>query len=675
LECLPGRGGRLQSAVMTQDRAGTLVDGRYRLVEVVGEGGMAVVWRAQDTVLARTVAIKLLRPQYAADPEFVERFRSEARAAAPLNHPGIVAVYDVGNSDDGPYLVLELVEGQDLKQLLRTESPLAPSRTVDIASAVAHAVHHAHMAGLVHRDIKPQNVLIATDGRVKVADFGIARAVSAVGATAPGIVLGTVHYLAPEQASGGQASPASDVYSLGVVAYEMLTGSVPHDADSSVGVAMKIVNEDAPPADASNPRVPAVLAGIVAKAMARRPEDRYPNAGSFAEALDSFARWSDQSTGALRPVPKQFEPVVVAPAAAGFATPPVPAPRPRAADGPLLDGTGLLLAVVALLAVAGLVPLWATVLTRVEPARVREVFGAAAPTAVPRPTDAPTATPESVSDVVDVPIPDLRQVPRDQAELQLTDRGLRWSIEVQESVTTTAGVVMDSKPRPGGVPVPSGTVVKLFVSGEQFARVPDLLGHGYQAAAETLLALGLEPVRRDQWGGSESPAGTVLMSDPQAGARLPQSSPVFLTVNSGSWLQLGVDFADHVHLSGISLGRRRLAAGEVLSLAARWEATGDVVGSYRTVAALVGPGGVIAREAHVPLGLSTTVWNAGNIVENDGFNLLVPPGTPAGEYQLVLGLETDDEAATPVDVLSATTTRGGMAAAMRILVVAGPTEG
>lgn len=198
--------------------------GRYRLLEVVGEGGMAQVWRAEDTVLDRVVAIKILRSQFAADPEFLQRFQSEARAAAGLNHPGVVALYDVGRDGSRHFLVMEFVPGQDLKTRLRGGPPLAMGEAVSIAGAVARALAHAHQAGLVHRDVKPQNVLITTDGRVKVADFGIARAAASAGQTAPGIVMGTVQYLSPEQASGGAALPASDLYSLGVLLYEMQIG-------------------------------------------------------------------------------------------------------------------------------------------------------------------------------------------------------------------------------------------------------------------------------------------------------------------------------------------------------------------------------------------------------------------------------------------------------------------
>lgn len=315
---------------MTEDTAPPepLLNRRYRLDEVVGQGGMAVVWRAEDMLLGRVVAIKVLRDQFASDPEFLSRFRSEARTAAALNDPGVVSVYDVGEDKGVHFLVMEYVPGQDLKQVIRAEAPLDPGRTVRIATALARAVGQAHAIGMVHRDIKPQNVLVTPDGRMKVADFGIARAVAAAGMTAPGVVMGTVHYLAPEQASGDAATFASDVYSLGVVMYEMLTGRVPFTAESGVGVALKIIHEAPVPVDHVNARVPAVLASIVARAMARDPAERYANATALAEALESFLRWSDQHTAPGRAVDP------AAPAGGMPAGPPWPRRRRRLARAP-----------------------------------------------------------------------------------------------------------------------------------------------------------------------------------------------------------------------------------------------------------------------------------------------------------------------------------------------------
>ena len=214
---------------------GQVLGGRYRLVELLGSGGMATIYRATDTQLGRDVALKLLRPEYLQDPEFSTRFRAEAQAAASLTHPNVVTVYDYGEEASGPYLVMELVDGEDLATILRRSGPLPPRQAARIAAGVARALAAAHARGLVHRDVKPGNVLIGRDGQVKVVDFGIARAIAEAQVTLPGTTLGSVHYFSPEQARGEPATASSDIYSLGIVLYELLTGSRRDPAGPTAG--------------------------------------------------------------------------------------------------------------------------------------------------------------------------------------------------------------------------------------------------------------------------------------------------------------------------------------------------------------------------------------------------------------------------------------------------------
>ncbi|HEY5628292.1 MAG TPA: protein kinase, partial [Candidatus Limnocylindrales bacterium] len=197
---------------------GSILGGRYRLLELLGQGGMATIYRARDSQLERDVAVKLLRPEFGQDPDFLARFRDEARAAASLSHPNIVGVHDFGEDAAGEqFIVMELVDGQDLASILRESGPLAPRQAARVAADVAKALHAAHTRGIVHRDVKPSNILISRDGRVKVADFGIARALDDAQVTLPGVTMGSVHYFAPEQARGEPATAASDVYALGIV--------------------------------------------------------------------------------------------------------------------------------------------------------------------------------------------------------------------------------------------------------------------------------------------------------------------------------------------------------------------------------------------------------------------------------------------------------------------------
>jgi len=217
---------------------GQVLGGRYRLIELLGSGGMATIYRATDTGLGRDVALKLLRPEYLRDPDFSARFRQEAQSAASLSHPNVVTVYDYGEDPSGPYIVMELIDGEDLATILRRSGTLPPRQVARIGAGVARALAAAHARGLVHRDVKPGNVLIGKDGQVKVVDFGIARAISEAQVTLPGTTLGSVHYFSPEQARGEPATAASDIYSLGIVLYEMLVGSRPWEGDSAASVAL-----------------------------------------------------------------------------------------------------------------------------------------------------------------------------------------------------------------------------------------------------------------------------------------------------------------------------------------------------------------------------------------------------------------------------------------------------
>ncbi len=264
---------------------GMTINGRYELGRQLGAGGMARVFLAHDRLLDREVAVKVLFDRYAADPSFVERFRREASAAAGLNHPNIVAVYDRGEADDSYYIVMEYLAGPDLKEVIRRRAPLPPGEAVDYALQILAALGAAHRRDVVHRDVKPQNVMVAEDGHLKVTDFGIARAGAQTEMTEVGSVIGTAQYLSPEQARGDDVTAASDCYAVGIVLYEMLTGRVPFDGDRPMTVAMKQVNEPPVPPRIYEPAVPIELDAVVVKALAKRPGDRYRTAEEFRGAL------------------------------------------------------------------------------------------------------------------------------------------------------------------------------------------------------------------------------------------------------------------------------------------------------------------------------------------------------------------------------------------------------
>jgi serine/threonine protein kinase len=261
---------------------------RYEVGRLLGAGGMAEVFEGRDRLLARRVAIKVLQAQFARDPSFLIRFKREAQAAASLSHPNIVAVYDTGTEDGTHFIVMEYVEGRTVKEVIRAEGPLYPERAAEICADVCNALVAAHARGLIHRDIKPGNVMLTPEGKVKVMDFGIARATTSETITQTAAVVGTAQYISPEQAQGQAVDYRSDLYSLGCCLYEMLTGTVPFTGATPVAIAYRHVREDPTPPRQLNPDVPAPLEAICLKAMAKLPDNRYQTAAEFHDDLERF---------------------------------------------------------------------------------------------------------------------------------------------------------------------------------------------------------------------------------------------------------------------------------------------------------------------------------------------------------------------------------------------------
>jgi len=289
---------------------GEVIAGRYELVESIGKGGMSTVYKAQDRLLERIVAIKVLHEHFTQDEEYVERFRREARSVAQLSHPNIVTVIDRGEDEGRQYIVFEYVEGENLKQLVERIGPMPVRDALLLTLQMARALSFAHQRGLIHRDVKPQNILLNADGQAKMTDFGIARSVDVQGVTVTGTVLGTSEYIAPEQARGQRVDAQTDVYSLGVVLYELLTGGVPFEGDNFVSVALQHVNEPVPSVLEHRPEVPTRLALAVERAMAKSPEHRYDSMDELVGELEAcLAELDPVSEGATmiarRPVAQQ----------------------------------------------------------------------------------------------------------------------------------------------------------------------------------------------------------------------------------------------------------------------------------------------------------------------------------------------------------------------------------
>ncbi len=268
---------------------GALLDGRYLVESKIASGGTSTVYRGLDVRLDRPVAVKVMDSRYAGDEQFLTRFRLEARTVARLKNPGLVAVYDQGQDARNPFLVMELIEGGTLRELLAERGPMPPHAGAAVLRPVLGGLAAAHLAGLVHRDVKPENVLISDDGDVKIADFGLVRAVAAAGITSASVILGTAAYLSPEQVRDGNASPRSDVYSVGILTYEMLTGSTPFTGDSALSIAYQRLDADVPPPSAAIDGVPPQFDELVKRATARDPAGRYADATEMGAELDAIA--------------------------------------------------------------------------------------------------------------------------------------------------------------------------------------------------------------------------------------------------------------------------------------------------------------------------------------------------------------------------------------------------
>ena len=422
----PGDGGKAR-----------LIAGRYRLGPVIGRGGMATIHRATDTRLEREVAVKLLRPEVSRDPDLAQRFRREALAATVLRHPNIVACLDTGTDGDQPFLVMDLVEGEDLAARLRRGGRLAAPQVARIGLDIARGLGVAHLRGIVHRDIKPGNILLAADGRAMVADFGIARLAIDAEASMPGTTLGSVHYFSPEQARGLTTTPASDVYGLGLVLYESLTGRRAWSGDTTDAIALARVGAAAPSPRAVMPDVPAELDAVVVRALAPEPGDRYPNGSSMATALEPVVASLAAGTTSRVEVPVAASAADIVPAApmaqpapgdSGDLAPPL---RPAAILSPAVRGTSrrstgpgiALLALAIVGAVAGAVLVAALPGEGAIALRTDEPPGSAATTGRPTATEGLTTPPDPTPDPTAEPSPttDPTEPPPTEAPLAAAD--------------------------------------------------------------------------------------------------------------------------------------------------------------------------------------------------------------------------------------------------------------
>jgi serine/threonine-protein kinase len=528
--------------------AETVVDGRYRVLSRLGSGGMADVYCAQDLQLGRKVALKILYRRFAEDGEFVERFRREASSAAGLQHQHVVAVYDRGEYDGTYYIAMEYLEGRSLKTIVQQEAPLDPDRAIDLIIQVLRAARFAHRRGIIHRDLKPHNVIVDADGRAKVTDFGIARA-GASDMTQTGSIMGTAQYLSPEQAQGHAVSAASDIYSIGIMLYELLTGRVPFEGESAVTIALKQVNERPAPPSAYNPAVTPELEEAVMRALEKDPAHRYPDADAFIAALQG-AR-DGTATAVLAPVAPAPP---LDPPSEAYVYPEEPlAPREPRDSGRwwlwllavLVAGLGL--AAVLLLpgtqkvgvpTVVGADQANAEAKLRREGFRVDTVQKTAEqpagqvigqdPTGGTKAKKGSTVTLTVSAGPQQVSVPQVVGLTVSSARGRLQKAGLDASEREENSDTVAQGRVISVSPTEGQK-VDKGSSVTLVVSsGKPQVEVPDVVGKSFDEAQSTLQAAGFKVTRVDKE--SDKSAGTVLSQNPKSGGRIDSGSTIALTV-------------------------------------------------------------------------------------------------------------------------------------------------
>jgi eukaryotic-like serine/threonine-protein kinase len=498
----------------------TLFDGRYRIVRKLGSGGMANVYLAEDEDLGRRVAIKILNDRYANDDLFIERFRREAKSAAALSHPNIVSVYDRGEAEGTYYIAMEVIEGRSLKELIMTRGPLPIPQALAYSHEILEALRFAHRHGIIHRDIKPHNILIGE--RLKVTDFGIARA-GASQMTEAGSIMGTAQYLSPEQARGAPVTASSDLYSVGIVLYEMLTGKVPFTGDSAIEIAMKHLNEAPKPPSKIRPEIPEELDQVVLRALSKNPEDRYQTAEEFSEDLHRV-----EAGLPLAPGTSEAATALLAGAAlagggstevlAGTAvtrpqgpppptarTPPPPPygpgyyeepPRKRRRWGPWL--------LVALLLAAAGIAGWYVF------SQIQDQLAANEPVAVPN--------------VIGL---------KEEAAVNLIQQaGFEPDVQRAANADVEKGRVFDQNPNPGNR-IQKGDRVTLLVStGAPKTAVPDVTGMNYGDAVQALNDANLNASKNEVF--SPKPVGQVVDQDPAAGENVVEGTEVVLDVSKGT---------------------------------------------------------------------------------------------------------------------------------------------
>lgn len=544
-----------------------LVDNRYRIVRPLGAGGMAEVYLAHDNVLERDVALKVMSGRYAGDEEFVERFKREAQSAAVLSHPNIVSIYDRGESEDGTYYIaMEYLCGGTLKDRIMKRGALPPRTAAAVALQIAEALQAAHEAEVVHRDIKPHNVLVTEAGNVKVGDFGIARAASSSTMTRTGSILGTAHYISPEQAMGEPVGQESDLYSLGVVLFEMLTGTLPYDAETSIGIAMKHVNGHLVPPKELNPEIPKGMNAVVMRLLEKNSKDRYANAEELMEDLEKVLQGLEPAAMSKTREINRLTP-------AGMAhTNVMSAPSTTKRDKRHWRRSPLpILLVLLLLALVGGLA-YAIPQLLAEDIEVPDLVGFASVEEAQARVgddfeveveDDDIRSPEAIGTIVDqspraertanrgstiyvdisgtqvAGLSDVEGETRDEAVQILEEAGFKVQEDTVESSAENQGYVVAQDPSGGdGETLEVGSTITITVGeGLEAVEVPDLSNLTPARAREDLEEVSLELGSRTEQASNQVSRGQIISQNPAAGTEVEEGSSVDIAVSSGSTLR------------------------------------------------------------------------------------------------------------------------------------------
>ena len=528
---------------------GTMIGNRYEVVEKVGTGGMADVYRAMDHRLNRYVAVKILKNEYSEDTKFVTKFRQEAQAVACLSHPNVVAVYDVGEEQGMHFIVMEFVEGITLKSYIEKKGKLSVREAVGIGIQIASGLEAAHNSHIIHRDIKPQNILISRDGTAKVTDFGIAKAASSNTITAS--AMGSVHYISPEQARGGFSDEKSDVYSLGVTMYEMLSGTLPFTGESAVAVALAHIQEEAVPLTAMDATIPKGISDIVAKCMQKKADFRYPTSADLIADLKMFLQDPEGEYGVVKPLYENTDTIFIKPTdgnrikaasqtTTGDSGMTAAEPEDKKAgeedsgevdpklEKALIGGSivvAIIIGIVIIYVIGKVFGFWGGASGSTEATPTPEVTSSAA---------SATATPEASDSAQKVTVENVAGMTTEKAKTALSQKGLsNVKVSEQQSDTVSAGKVISTDPEAGTEVEKDAEITLIVSSGTSTVQVPSVASMTVSKAKSTLAAEGFNAVEGSKVYSDTVKAGLVAYSNPKGGAQASKGATITLYISKG----------------------------------------------------------------------------------------------------------------------------------------------